>query len=86
VKQLLAGLWYKVNIFRKGGFLGTCCHGLFVRCGETSSQVPRSGLYLRWEMSSRIFSGILYLVVILTERIEGVFDSKFRGSKKLNGI
>jgi hypothetical protein len=35
------------------------CHGLFVLCGETRSQLPRNGLYLRCEMSLRISSGIL---------------------------
>lgn len=42
---------------------GTYCHGLLVRCGETSSQLPRNGLYLRWDISSRIFSGILIDVI-----------------------
>jgi hypothetical protein len=42
------------------------CHGLFVRWGETRSQLPRNGLYLRCEMSSRIFSGIL------AEEIQGI--------------
>jgi hypothetical protein len=37
----------------------TYCHGLFVRCGETRSQLPRNGLYRRCEMSFRISSGIL---------------------------
>jgi hypothetical protein len=35
------------------------CHGLLVRWGETNNHVPRRGLYLRCEMSSRILSGIL---------------------------
>jgi hypothetical protein len=36
----------------------THCHGRFVRCGETNSQLPLSGLYRRCEISSRIASGI----------------------------
>ena len=39
--------------------VATYCHGRLVRWGETSSQVSVRGLYLRWEMSSRILSGIL---------------------------
>jgi hypothetical protein len=32
------------------------CHGLFVLCGDTSIQLPRSGLYLRCEISFSISS------------------------------
>ena len=34
------------------------CHGLLVRCGLTSTQLLRRGLKRRWEMSSRIASGM----------------------------
>jgi hypothetical protein len=37
----------------------TDCQGLLVRCGDTSSQLFVSGLYLLWDMSSRIWSGIV---------------------------
>jgi hypothetical protein len=50
---------HKVRYGSVNEHLATYCHGLLVRCGETRSQLPRSGLYLRWDMSSRICSGIL---------------------------
>jgi len=37
------------------------CHGRFVRCGDTSTQEPLSALKRRWEMSSRMASGMLLL-------------------------
>lgn len=41
------------------GCVDAHCQGRFVRCGDTSSHEAVSGLYLRWEMSSRTLSGIV---------------------------
>lgn len=48
------------------------CHGLLVRCGETSNQLPRSGLYRRCDMSSRIASGILIVQQYVFEAVEAM--------------
>ena len=37
------------------------CHGLFVLCGETKTHEFLSGFQRRWEMSSRMASGMLLL-------------------------
>ncbi len=41
------------------GSTETYCQGLFVRCGDTRSQLPRRGLYRRCDISFRIASGIV---------------------------
>ena len=41
---LLSSNW--VRLGSRTGCLSTYCQGLFVRCGETSIQLPLSGLYL----------------------------------------
>lgn len=45
----------------------THCHGRLVRWGDTSSQLPVRGLYLRCEMSSRILSGMVVVLVLEVE-------------------
>jgi hypothetical protein len=44
-------------VLRRG--LVSYCHGRLVRWGETRIQLPLRGLKRRWEMSSRIASGIM---------------------------
>lgn len=66
VLELRASSWW--------GGCTTYCHGLFVRWGETSNQLPRNGLYLRCEMSSRIWSGMMVLVYSYEVVLEYVIE------------
>ena len=49
---LLASIYVLVDCTDEYGWKKAHCQGRFVRCGETKSHDPVSGLYRRCEMSS----------------------------------
>jgi len=51
----------KPDLHNKVVGIGTYCHGRFVRCGDTKSQVPLNALKRRWEISFSTSSLILLL-------------------------
>lgn len=61
-KELPAGLFSELGtvVISSSGRISkrSYCHGRFVLWGDTSNHPPVSGLYRRWEISSRTFSAM----------------------------